>query len=142
MRASDLTETLVNMSGIESINMCDYFMECYDNALLFKSDDVKNMDGAPRDHSNDSIATSEEYEVWEPKSHGLLEVEDKVLIIPTEKPSPEMEIGNHGNLDYLQESLNEVLDEESSNRGTILSFIENLIHLLTFSTGTYRSNTR
>jgi hypothetical protein len=82
------------------------------------------MEGAAaRDHSSDSIATSDEFEDLGPSKTTRVDNGQtracKTDDLSSEKPSPEMEIGNNGNLDYLQETLNEVLDEETTlNNGT------------------------
>ena len=75
-----------------------------------------------RDHSSDSIATSEEFEDLGQTSKSATENTDSQSVNspPVEeiscdsKPSPEMEIGNNGNIGDLQDTLDEALNEENS----------------------------
>ena len=75
------------------------------------------MEETPRDKSSDSIATSEEFEdlgqvTKNVESEHLMTcqtMEDETV----NKPSPEMEIGNNGNMADLQDTLDEVLNEDS-----------------------------
>ena len=74
-----------------------------------------------RDQSSDSIATSDEFEDLghvnknsvdeKPSENSTVENAELEKTIP--KTSPEIEIGNNGNMNDLQETLNEVLDEEN-----------------------------
>ncbi|XP_046442776.1 rab GTPase-activating protein 1-like isoform X3 [Daphnia pulex] len=74
---------------------------------------------ATREHSCDSIATSEEFEDLGHKNASELKPNEEILVTQVEdnkiknKTSPEMEIGNNGNMADLKETLNEVLNEES-----------------------------
>jgi hypothetical protein len=75
-----------------------------------------------RDQSSDSIATSEEFEDLGQTSKNATENNDSQSINshPADeiscdsKPSPEMEIGNNGNIGDLQDTLNEALNEENN----------------------------
>ena len=76
------------------------------------------MEETPRDKSSDSIATSEEFEDLGPVKNvenGLsqLEITSPTMDEALNKPSPEMEIGNNGNMADLQDTLDEVLKEDS-----------------------------
>jgi len=76
------------------------------------------MEETPRDKSSDSIATSEEFEDLGPVKNvenGLsqLEITSSTMDEALNKPSPEMEIGNNGNMADLQDTLDEVLKEDS-----------------------------
>lgn len=76
------------------------------------------MEETPRDKSSDSIATSEEFEDLGPVKNvenGLsqLEITSPTMAEALNKPSPEMEIGNNGNMADLQDTLDEVLKEDS-----------------------------
>ena len=62
-----------------------------------------------RTHSNDSVTSSEEFECLGSKIEILVSA-----AVEGNKPSPEIEIGNNGSMDDLQETLNEVLDEEAT----------------------------
>lgn len=81
-----------------------------------------------RDQSSDSIATSDEFEDLGQVSKSTVEmklnqeqtatqVEEKSAV---QKISPEMEIGNNGNMTDLQETLDEVLNEETQTSGIVL----------------------
>jgi|LakMenEpi03Aug12_release.lakeMendotaPanAssembly.Ray.scaffolds.fasta_scaffold349052_1 hypothetical protein len=79
-----------------------------------------------REHSSDSIATSEEFEDLGHKNAPELKPNEEMLNTHqieekkiTSKTSPEMEIGNNGNMADLKETLNEVLNEESETNGII-----------------------
>lgn len=80
-----------------------------------------------RDHSSDSIATSEEFEDLGQVNKNNSEKSNKEEILVTgeekqktaTKTSPEMEIGNNGNMTDLQETLDEVLNEETQSSGII-----------------------
>jgi hypothetical protein len=77
-----------------------------------------------REHSSDSIATSEEFEDLGHKNASELKPNEEILVAQVEdnkiknKTSPEMEIGNNGNMADLKETLNEVLNEESETSGS------------------------
>ncbi len=77
-----------------------------------------------REHSCDSIATSEEFEDLGHKNASELKPNEEILVTQVEdnkmknKTSPEMEIGNNGNMADLKETLNEVLNEESETIGS------------------------
>jgi len=78
------------------------------------------MEETPRDKSSDSIATSEEFEDLGPVQNvesGLnkLEIASPTIEEALNKPSPEMEIGNNGNMADLQDTLDEVLKEDSQS---------------------------
>lgn len=89
-----------------------------------------------REHSSDSIATSEEFEDLGHKNASELKPNEEMLDTQVEeikiknKTSPEMEIGNNGNMADLKETLNEVLNEESENSGrhTKNYFLYNFLH--------------
>lgn len=78
-----------------------------------------------RDQSSDSIATSEEFEDLGQVGKNPVEVKldeeqtssqvEKQNVV--QKISPEMEIGNNGNMSDLQETLNELLNEETQTSG-------------------------
>lgn len=76
-----------------------------------------------REHSSDSIATSEEFEDLGHKNASELKPNEEILDAQIgekkikNKTSPEMEIGNNGNMADLKETLNEVLNEESETSG-------------------------
>ncbi len=80
-----------------------------------------------RAHSSDSIASSEEFEdlgnvnknTVGMKPNGETSAAQVVAETQgiTQKTSPEMEIGNNGNMADLQETLDEVLNEETQTSG-------------------------
>ena len=93
-----------------------------------------------RDQSSDSIATSEEFEdlgnvnknTVEMKPNGesstaQIEVEQPSK---TQKTSPEMEIGNNGNMADLRETLDEVLNEETQTSGMCHLYRQHFFTLL------------
>lgn len=78
------------------------------------------MEETPRDKSSDSIATSEEFEDLGPVQNvesgmNKLEIASPTIEEALNKPSPEMEIGNNGNMADLQDTLDEVLKEDSQS---------------------------
>lgn len=99
----------------------------------------------PKDQSSDSIATSEEFEDLGSSSANnkngeiinqqeIKDVQssvtpDKVVELKESKqPSPEIEIGNNGNLADLQVTLDEALNDETQNsNGNLYCYI---LHLL------------
>ena len=84
-----------------------------------------------REHSSDSIATSEEFEDLGHKNAPELKPNEEMLNTHQiqenkikDKTSPEMEIGNNGNMADLKETLNKVLNEESETSGIIRIIFE------------------
>lgn len=90
------------------------------------------MDKSPanRGQSSDSIATSDEFEdlgqsnklTASPSSQEENQESFKELSASGNKPSPEMEIGNNGNIADLQDTLDEALNEETQTSGILLLF--------------------
>jgi len=82
------------------------------------------MEETPRDKSSDSLATSEEFEDLGPVKNVEIGLSQLTIAPPTvgeisNKPLPEMEIGNNGNMADLQDTLDEVLKEDSQATATI-----------------------
>ena len=86
----------------------------------------------PKDQSSDSIATSEEFEDLGSSSaankNGEISNQQEIKDVPSgvvadevvppkenKQPSPEIEIGNNGNLADLQVTLDEALNDETQN---------------------------
>lgn len=127
--------------------------------LLKKMEEVATP---PKDQSSDSIATSEEFEDLGSSSANkngeisnqqeIKDVHSGVItdeVVPpkeNKQPSPEIEIGNNGNLADLQVTLDEALNDETqnSNGNLTISFCFfqqfSLCLMTVFRTGSLKSN--